>query len=443
MRERLPLRHWFQDGSLTRLFRHCAELIVGDVAANALQVVSLALTARALGSESLGVLVLIQTYVSIVEELIAFQSWKALIKFGAGHVQDADKSKLAGILKIGFLLDLGSAALATVLALAGATFFVRWNGLSEDTTGLLVVSSLGILSTVTGMPTAALRLFERFRLFSVQKTIAAAIKLAGVALAAWLGAGLEGFVLAYLVAAVTGRVVLCGFAWRVLRAHGMGGFLRVRAENWGEITRFSLWTNLITTVSLPIKYFDVLLVGKLVSLEGVAVYKITKQISLVMTMVSDSVYQVIYPRLAGFLARRELAEAWREARRVGALLFLFTSAASLAVVVLGPWAIPLFFGPEYARDFLALDTYMFLRAISCAFVVVHPLFLAFGFVKREVGILVVANTLYLAAAWVLGTHYGLFGIVLAYGVQFSAVLAPKLWFLRRELRRTAGEPSPA
>jgi O-antigen/teichoic acid export membrane protein len=443
MPDRLPLRHWFQDGSLVRLFRHCAELIVGDVASNALAVASLAITARALGGELLGVLVLIQTYVSIVEELIAFQSWKALIKFGAGHVRDADRTRLAGILKIGFLLDLGSAALATVLAIAGAAFFVRWNDLAADTTPLVVWSSLGILSTVTGMPTAVLRLFERFRLFSVQKTIAAAMKLAGVALAAWLGAGLPGFVLAYLVSAVTGRLVLCAFAWSALRAHGMQGFLRARTADWGEITRFAVWTNLITTASLPIKYFDVLLVGKLVSLEGVAIYKIIKQISLVMTMVSDSVYQVIYPRLAGLLARREFADAWREARRVGALLFLFTSIASMTVVVLGPWAVPFFFGPEYARDFLALDTFMFLRAISCAFVVVHPLFLAFGFVKREVGILIVANTLYLAAAWVLGAHYGVFGIVLAYGVQFSAVLAPKLWYLRQERRRASEMPSPA
>jgi O-antigen/teichoic acid export membrane protein len=434
---RARLARWFRDGSLKRLFRHCFELILGDVASNGLQIVSLAITTRALGAPVLGVLVLIQTYTSIVEELVTFQSWKALIRFGAGHVHDTDRTKLAGVLKIGFLLDLASAAVATVLALAGAAAFARWNGFEPGTTDLIALSSLGILTTVTGMPTAALRLFERFRLFSVQKTIAAAIRLAGVALAAWLDAGLEGFVIAYLVSAVTGRLVLCAFGWRVLAQNGLGGFLRAPAREWGEIARFSLWTNLITTVSLPIKYFDVLLVGKLVSLEGVAVYKIIKQVSLVMTMVSDSVYQVIYPRLAGFLARRELAAALSEARRVGALLFAFTSLASLAVVVLGPWAIPLVFGAEYARDFLALDVYMFLRAISCAFVVVHPLFLAFGFVKREVGILVVANTLYLGAAWVLGTHYGLLGIVLAYGLQFSSVLAPKCWFLRQELRKAA------
>lgn len=440
---RARLARWFRDGSLRRLFRHCLELIVGDVASNGLQLLALAVTARALGTELFGVLILIQTYTSVVEDLVTFQSWKALIKFGAGHVKDGNRVRLAEVLKVGLVLDVASAAVATVLAVLGASAFARWYGWEPERVRLIVLSSLGILFTVTGMPTAALRLYERFRLFSVQKAVAAAMKLAGVVLAARLGAGLEGFVLAYLVAAVTGRLLLIVFGWRVLARHGLGDFWRVRVTSWSEITRFSAWTNVITTVSLPVKYFDTLLVGKLVSLEGVAVYKIIKQVALVMTMVSDSVYQVIYPRMAAFLARRELGEALAEARRVGALLLAFTLAAALGVALSGPWLIPLIFSEEYARDLLALNAYMFLRAISCAFVVVHPLFLAFGFVKREVLILILANTLYLGVLWLLGTHLGLLGVVLAYGFQYSAVLLPKCWILRTELIRARAHQAPA
>ena len=441
MRERLA--RWFRDGSLRRLFRHCLELIVGDVAANGLQLLALAVTARALSTELFGVLVLIQTYTSVVEDLVTFQSWKALIKFGAGHVKDGNLARLAEVMKIGLVLDVASAAVATVLAVAGASAFVHWYGWEPERTRLVVISSLGILLTITGMPTAALRLFERFRLFAVQKTAASAMKLVGVALAWYLDAGLEGFVIAYLVAALTGRVLLIVFGWRILAQHGLSGFWRVRVTSWGEITRFSAWTNVITTVSLPIKYFDTLLVGKLVSLEGVAVYKIIKQVTLVMTMVSDSVYQVIYPRMAGFLARRELREALSEARRVGALLFAFTATAACLVTLTGPWLIPLVFGEEYAGDLLSLNVFMFLRAVSCAFVVVHPLFLAFGFVKREVAILIAANSLYLAMLWLLGSQLGLLGVVLAYGFQVSAVLGPKCWILRAELRRAAEQPAAA
>jgi O-antigen/teichoic acid export membrane protein len=83
---------------------------------------------------------------------------------------------------------------------------------------------------------------------------------------------------------------------------------------------------------------------------------------------------------------------------------------------------------------------MVLRSVSCALVVVHPLFLAMGYVKRELLILLVANSLYMGAALVLGQAYGLLGIVLAYGVQFSSVVLPKLAIIRSEARRRPAAP---
>lgn len=412
-------------------------LVAGDVASNAISVVSLGLTARALGPETFGLLVLIQTYAAIVDEILNFQSWKALIKFGAGHVHQGQREHLKGVLKVGFLLDAGSALVATLVAVAGSFLLARWKGLDSTTTAMLVVNSLGLAFNISGTPTAVLRLFERFKLFSVQKTIAAVVKLIGAAIAFATGAGLWGFLLVGLVAATVGRLLLLYFAWQTLRENGVRGLLRARAEGWREVTRFAVWTNLITTVSLPVKQLDMALVAALVSLESVGVYKLIKQVALVMTMVSDSVYQVIYPRLATKIAARDPHGALAEARRTGTMLFAFTGCAATLVALFGPWAIRILFGEAYARDPLSLDVYMFLRSISCAFVVVHPLFLAMGYVRQELGILVVSNLLYLGAAYALGSAYGLIGIVLAYGVQFSSVLVPKCLILRASLRRQA------
>lgn len=412
-------------------------LVAGDVVANALSVVSLGLTARALGPETFGLLVLIQTYAAIVDEILNFQSWKALIKFGAGYLHEGQREHLKGVLKVGFLLDAGSAFVATLVAVAGSFLLARWKGLDSSTTAMLVVNSLGLAFNISGTPTAVLRLFERFKLFSVQKTSAAVVKLIGASLAFFSGAGLWGFLVVGLVAATVGRLLLLYFGWQTLRRNGVRGLLRARAEGWREVTRFAVWTNLITTVSLPVKQLDMAIVAALVSLESVGVYKLIKQVALVMTMVSDSVYQVIYPRLATKIAARDPHGALVEARRTGAMLFAFTGSAAVMVALFGPMAIRLLFGEAYARDPLSLDTYMFLRSVSCAFVVVHPLFLAMGYVRQELGILVVSNLLYLGAAYGLGSAYGLIGIVLAYGVQFTSVLLPKCLILRAGLKQQA------
>jgi O-antigen/teichoic acid export membrane protein len=437
------LKRWAPDASLRGLMRHCSVLIAGDVASNGLQVISLGLTARALGAELFGVLVLIQTWAAVIDEIVNFASWKALIKFGAGHAHAGEREKLRGILKVGLLLDAGSALVATLLAVGGSFVLARVKGLDDTTTAMLVVNSLGLAFNISGTPTAILRLFERFKLFSVQKTIAAVVKVVGAAVASVAGAGLWGFLVVGLVAATVGRVLLMYFGYRTLRQNGVGGLLRARAEQPREILRFAVWTNLNTTVQLPVKQLDMAIVGALVSLEGVGVYKLVKQIALVMTMVSDSVYQVIYPRLAGQLARGDLDGALRESRKTGTLLFAFTLSAAIGVALFGPTLITLLFGAEYARDPLSLDAYMFLRAISCAFVVVHPLFTALGFVRQELAIQIVSNSLYLVAAWFLGREFGLLGIVLAYGVQFSSVLLPKCLIIRAHLGRQRAPPSEA
>jgi O-antigen/teichoic acid export membrane protein len=425
---------------MERLLRHCSALVAGDVAANALSVISLAITARALGAEVLGVLTLIQTYATVVDELVNFQAWKAVIRFGAGHVGAADRRPLQGLVKLGFLIDVASAVVATLLAIAGAFVVAAWQGLERSTTLLLVLNSAGILFNIAGTPTAILRLFERFRLFSVQKTVAAAVKLVGVAIAWRLDAGLAGFVVVWLVTSIVGRILLLVFGLRTLRQQGLSGFLRAPMKDAGQVFRFTVWTNLSSTLQLPIKQFDMAFVGALISVESVGVYRIIKQIALLMTMVSDSVYQVIYPRLAGLLAAHDLRGALREARRTGILLFGFTGTIAVGVALLGPWAIGLFLGADFARDPVSLTTYMVLRSVSCALVVVHPLFLAMGYVKRELLILLVANSLYMGAALVLGQAYGLLGIVLAYGVQFSSVVLPKLAIIRSEARRRPAAP---
>lgn len=430
-------RRWI-DGPMERLIRHCGALVAGDVAANGLSVISLALTARALGAEALGVLTLIQTYATVVDELVNFQAWKAVIRFGAGHVNAPDRRPLQGLVKLGFLIDAASAVAATLLAIGGAFVVASWQGLERSTTWLLVLNSLGILFHVAGTPTAILRLFERFRLFSVQKTVSAAVKLVGVLIAWWLGAGLAGFVVVWLVTNVVGHVLLVVFGLRTLRANGLSGFLKAPVKDAGTVFRFTVWTNLSSTLQLPIKQFDMAFVGALISVESVGVYRIIKQIALLMTMVSDSVYQVIYPRLAGLLAAHDFRGALHEARRTGLLLFAFTGTVALGVALFGPWAIGLFFGADYARDPVSLSTYMVLRSVSCAFVVVHPLFLAMGYVKREMLILIVANVLYMGAALALGHAFGLLGIVLAYGVQFASVLVPKIAVIRSVARRTPG-----
>ena len=154
--------HWLKDDLLTRLFKNAAVLFGGNMLASLLGFASLALTARALGVERFGFLVLITTYVAIVDNLVNFQSWQAIIKYGADALEQIHEEDFKSLIKIGFLLDATTAVLATILAASGAWFVGQWRGWDEEIVIMAAMYSFTILFHISGTPTAILRLFDKF-----------------------------------------------------------------------------------------------------------------------------------------------------------------------------------------------------------------------------------------------------------------------------------------
>ena len=63
-------------------------LISGKAAAAVLSLAYLAIASRTLGPEGLGYLVLAHTYVQTVAYITRFQSWQAIVRFGAPLIND-------------------------------------------------------------------------------------------------------------------------------------------------------------------------------------------------------------------------------------------------------------------------------------------------------------------------------------------------------------------
>src|SRR3546814_2966375 len=92
---------------------------------------------------------------------------------------------------------------------------------------MATVYSVVILFHVSGMPTAVLRLFDRFKLFAWLQFVASLFKLVGVTVAFLSGAGLWAFLVVWALTDVLGKLLLLAVAWREL---GRRGVLRVEAS---------------------------------------------------------------------------------------------------------------------------------------------------------------------------------------------------------------------
>ena len=93
------LKNTFASGTFKKLFKNTGLLIGGDTVSAVLGVLTFAITARALGAEKLGMLVLIDAYVRIVDKLVNFQSWQFMIKYGSDTLSAKDSSGFKAIVK--------------------------------------------------------------------------------------------------------------------------------------------------------------------------------------------------------------------------------------------------------------------------------------------------------------------------------------------------------
>ena len=116
------------------------------------------------------------------------------------------------------------------------------------------------------------------------------------------------------------------------------------------------------------------------------------------------------------VARGEYAGASKMSTRLGAIFTIIATPIVLLIAITSQWWLA-FFGPEFAEEWHVFTLFLIIAAFGVAFISIHPLFTAMGYVKQNFVILGVANGIYVVLALALGSMLGLLGIILAYGVK--------------------------
>jgi O-antigen/teichoic acid export membrane protein len=428
----------FADPRLRDLARNSGRLLSGNALSAILALISISLTARTLGSEQFGILILVSTYALLIDGIFNFQSWQALIKFGSEALSAGDTVQLKGLIKLGAILDCSTAVGGTVVAIALAPVAVSLLGLRDDAVSMMMVYSATILANVSGVPLATLRLFGRFSLSAAQQVGAALIRLLGVVAAVVLQLDLWGFVLIWAATQVLGNLLLILVGARVLQQNGISGWWKEPSVQWRKPFRFAVWTNITGTLDLPVKQFDVVLVGALTSLEAVSVYKLIKQVGQVIVRLLDPIYQSIFPLFASQVASGESRQAAHNAIKVGALLATLFVPILIVAGLTSRWWLVLLLGEYHEGSAWAARVYLVGLAVVALMMPVHPLLIAMGYARLTALITLTANVAYLVAAVLLGLHFGLIGIAGAYLVNVGIVATWKSAIVLRRRNEDSG-----
>jgi len=374
----------------------------------------MALAARTLGPRGFGGYALILTYAQLIGNLVQFESWNAVIRYGATHLADDDRAPLARLFGFTAMLDCASAAvgiLIAVILVPVAGPYLHWSPVE-----IRYATWFGgaFLLTTGATATGILRLFDRFDLLVYSDAAGPIVRVLGAVAGAWLGAGVAWFLGVWALSAIL------QFLAQWLAALWLGHRLAIGPRAWRKaasenhrIVPFMLKTNLSSSIGQFWLQCGTLAVGWVAGPVEAGGFRIAHRFAQAMTKPINMITRALFPEFARLVAARDHVTARNVLLRVSAV------AASFAVLVVivtglgGTQILHLIAGRrfEFAQPFFFLLTIA--AAINLAGFALTPFHNAHGRAGRVLRSGLVAVVVYAALLAALMPSFGARGAAYA------------------------------
>ncbi|MDD3179360.1 MAG: lipopolysaccharide biosynthesis protein [Opitutaceae bacterium] len=431
----------------TKPLRNAGRLAAGRGVQAVCSLGYLAIAARALGPQDFGALVLIHALALTIAQFSTFGSKEMLVRFGSLALAGApDVARLRRLIRFGIVLDL----MGTVLAWGGMAVAAEWAFNQFDLVDNLhrltliywfaAVAIMNLSQTSNGV----LRLFDRFNLLAYQSTVEPVLRLLAALLMLLLHADLFGFLVAWFVALLVGRLTLVLAArytlWQARLASSARPSLRQILNPEPGIWRFVLWLQWTTTIGLADTQLPLLAIGSLADTGAAGLFKVAQQITALFERANS---KLLVPSLYTELARLNATGEHTQSRQV-----VMKITGWMGAVVAMLFLLLLLFGKPLLRlvagqNFVGANSVMIWLAaagvIGTLSVTLEPLLMAAGRIRT----IAVAGTVPLAVY--VPMLFGLIGPCGLSGVGMAAVAYASLnagilaYAARRILRRKPEE----
>ncbi len=432
-------------GIVRRIYGNMGLLLGGKAAAGVISLVYIAIAARVLGPEGYGILVLINYYAMFVGGLIAFPGWHAIVRYGVLALADGDEAKLIRLLRFVGAIEIAIGVLAVCIAALLAPIVGGYLGWNAQTQMLAIPYSLAVLATVRATPGGYLQILRRFDILGAHNIITPIMRLIGTLIVVAFGWGLNGFIIAWLIAALTEGISLWLVGIYFARRHMadqplLGKVTDIRKEHPG-LLRFTISANADIMLSELVNRITPLVMGWVLGPAAAGLYSIAHRTTVVIAQPAQILGQAAYAELAKLVAVGASGKNIRHAlmRCVGIsvlaalpiLLVLAFFSKQISILIAGP----AFAAAASVMIWLALARVLALSGppTSAALIALgRPGLSVFSNIITSLGLLPLLPLL--AAAWGL-EGAGMHAVIQS--ILASGLLGLLLWRCTRDQRHPA------
>ena len=298
--------------------------------------------------------------------------------------------------------------------------------ISEYCIFYLCVYMLNFQGTTIGV----LRYFENYKYVVTSNISCAVIRCVGFLGCFVLRCDFKAFFLVDCIANAAKFLLMNFYTLKTLAQHKLLDFYKVKLKWCPDFLKFSLYSNLTSTIDLPVNQITSLIINKYLGFEATSVYSVFGNIGSVINKLGDPISQVIYPEMNKMISQKDVASARKLSNHLKLIMLsLFSISTIFVVATHSLWLKYLISNPnEYV---IPLILYIGYSCYSNSSMGTHNLFMALGYVKYNIPILLVVNAGYLGLLLFSVQHYGLTGVIATYLLQALAVVFIKEVIMRK------------
>jgi O-antigen/teichoic acid export membrane protein len=433
--ERSETREEKRAGDWRRPARNAGKLMLGRVVQAVCSLSYLAFATRALGPEGFGQLILIHSLSLAVAQLARFESWQSVVRFGTPALRDEKPDRLRRVVGFGLLLDLagivrGVLVYAVLIHLLGA-----WFGLSPELRFVALLYGVAVVTVLnsSGSATGLLHLQDRFGPLAVVATLEPVIRLAGAAAIFFLGGGLGGFLLLWLLALSATHVGVIVSAFTILARRGANWRFRFERAAWTQpepgMWRYAWGTHWVCALNVAQDYLPTLATGGVIGATGAGLLKTARLFSDVLVV---STAKLLVPALLPEFARLKETEGRALAARINWMTFGGFLLVFALLAVFGKDLISLIAGGGFVGAYPAMLWLAASGVVAASSFSYETFLTAQGAIRRVVWSNSIAIALYFAALVALLPMAGVEGMGMAAAASAFVRAVLLRWHARRE-----------
>ncbi len=338
------------EAPLTRIFRNTGWLLTAKILSAGLSLIYLALLARSLGPRNFGEFTLILGLGQAVASLVAFQSWRIVLRFGTEAHLRGDSPKVHRLIFFCALTDAVAAVVGCLIAVLLVALLARRFGWAPATARHAMYFAFVLLLTVRSTAVGALRLYDRFRDGALADATTPIMRMLGAVAVMLAGPSVNGFLLAWAVTEFVTAGAYWGLVWLrigpTLHGQTMRQFAAVPAEHDG-FWRFALFSNVNTTLNSAGQQIALLTVGYVTGAAAAGFFRLAYQLGQALLTLAEMLSRALYAELARVQASSSPAAMTRLLRRTNRAALLAGGAMVALLVLAGRPALQLIGGAAY------------------------------------------------------------------------------------------------